>query len=86
MCDGELFEGVRTVHTGGHTPGHQMIYLDTPHGRAIITGDAAYVAELNVAGGVPSGYWVDLADSRARPSASGRWRVRRPGPTLALLR
>jgi glyoxylase-like metal-dependent hydrolase (beta-lactamase superfamily II) len=63
--DRELFEGVRTVHTGGHTPGHQMVYLDTPHGRAIITGDAAYVAELNVVGGVPSGYWVDLHDTMA---------------------
>jgi hypothetical protein len=30
----------------------------THQGRAIITGDAAYVAELNVATGVPSGYWV----------------------------
>jgi N-acyl homoserine lactone hydrolase len=63
--DGELFGGVRTVHTGGHTPGHQMVYLDTPHGRAIITGDAAYIAELNVASGVPSGYWVDLPDTMA---------------------
>jgi N-acyl homoserine lactone hydrolase len=67
LLDGEseLFEGVRTVHTGGHTPGHQMVYLDTPHGLAIITGDAAYIAELNVAGGVPSGYWVDLPDTMA---------------------
>jgi N-acyl homoserine lactone hydrolase len=63
--EGELFTGVRTVHTGGHTPGHQMVYLDTPQGRAIITGDAAYVAELNVANGVPSGYWVDLPDTMA---------------------
>lgn len=63
--DGELFTGMRTVHTGGHTPGHQMVYLDTPQGRAIITGDAAYDAELNVANGVPSGYWVDLPDAMA---------------------
>jgi N-acyl homoserine lactone hydrolase len=67
LLDGEseLFTGVRTVHTGGHTPGHQMVYLDTPQGRAIITGDAAYVAELNLAHGVPSGYWVDLPDAMA---------------------
>jgi glyoxylase-like metal-dependent hydrolase (beta-lactamase superfamily II) len=67
LLDGEseLFTGVRTVHTSGHTPGHQMVYLDTPQGRAIITGDAAYVAELNVANGVPSGYWVDLPDAMA---------------------
>ena len=63
--DEQLFGGVRTVHTGGHTPGHQMIYVDTPQGRAIITGDAAYVADLNVATGVPPGYWVDLPDTMA---------------------
>jgi glyoxylase-like metal-dependent hydrolase (beta-lactamase superfamily II) len=61
--EGQLFPGVRTVHTGGHTPGHQMVYVNTPQGRAIITGDAAYVADLNVTLGVPSGYWVDLADT-----------------------
>jgi N-acyl homoserine lactone hydrolase len=67
LLDGEaeLFTGLRTVHTGGHTPGHQMVYLDTPQGRAIITGDAAYVAELNVTGAVPSGHWVDLPDTMA---------------------
>jgi len=58
--EGELFPGVRTVHTGGHTPAHQMVYVDTPDGRAIITGDAAYVKALNVDQQVPSGYWVDL--------------------------
>jgi glyoxylase-like metal-dependent hydrolase (beta-lactamase superfamily II) len=63
--DQELFAGVRTLHTGGHTPGHQMIYVDTPEGRAIITGDAAYIADLNVGAQVPSGYWVDLPDTMA---------------------
>jgi N-acyl homoserine lactone hydrolase len=65
LLDGEqqLFGGVRTVHTGGHTPGHQMVYVDTLDGRAIITGDAAYVAELNVSAQVPPGYWVDLPDT-----------------------
>jgi DNA-binding transcriptional LysR family regulator len=38
-------------------------WLDAP--RAIITGDAAYVADLNIANGVPSGYWVDLPDAMA---------------------
>jgi glyoxylase-like metal-dependent hydrolase (beta-lactamase superfamily II) len=61
--EGQLFPGVRTVHTGGHTPGHQMVYVNTAQGRAIITGDAAYVADVNVTLGVPSGYWVDLTDT-----------------------
>lgn len=67
LLDGEqqLFSGVRTVHTGGHTPGHQMVYVDTPQGRAIITGDAAYDAELSVGAQVPSGYWVDLPETMA---------------------
>jgi glyoxylase-like metal-dependent hydrolase (beta-lactamase superfamily II) len=63
--DQQLFDGVRTVHTGGHTPGHQMVYVDTPQGRAIITGDAAYVADLNVGAQVPPGYWIDLPDTMA---------------------
>src|SRR5215217_7487020 len=29
--DQELFAGVRAVHTGGHTPGHQMVYAETSH-------------------------------------------------------
>jgi N-acyl homoserine lactone hydrolase len=63
--EGDLFPGVRTVHTGGHTPGHQMVYVDTPAGLAIITGDAAYVKALNVDQQVPFGYWVDLPDVMA---------------------
>jgi glyoxylase-like metal-dependent hydrolase (beta-lactamase superfamily II) len=42
-----------------------MVYVDTPQGRAIITGDAAYVADLNVSAQIPSGYWVDLQDAMA---------------------
>jgi glyoxylase-like metal-dependent hydrolase (beta-lactamase superfamily II) len=61
--EGQLFDGIRTVHTGGHTPGHQMVYVQTPQGLAIITGDAAYVADINVSQQVPSGYWVDLRET-----------------------
>jgi len=34
VLDGEqqLFDGVRLAHTGGHTPGHQMVYVDSPQG------------------------------------------------------
>ena len=34
--------------------------VQTADGLAIITGDAAYVAEVNVGAQIPSGYWVDL--------------------------
>jgi len=42
-----------------------MVYVDSPQGLAIITGDDAYIADLNVGAQVPSGYWVDLADTMA---------------------
>ena len=61
LLDGEreLFPGIRTVFTGGHTPAHQMIYVEVPSGTAIITGDAAYLA-TNVKRQVPFGYFVNL--------------------------
>jgi glyoxylase-like metal-dependent hydrolase (beta-lactamase superfamily II) len=67
LLDGEsdLFPGVRTVHTGGHTPGDQMVSVDTPEALAIITGDAAYVKAINVDHEVPFGYWVDLPEVMA---------------------
>ncbi len=60
--DRELFAGIRTVVTRGHTPAHQMIYVDVPSGTAIITGDAAYIAAVNVKQQVPFGYYINLAD------------------------
>jgi glyoxylase-like metal-dependent hydrolase (beta-lactamase superfamily II) len=67
LLDGEaeLFPGIRTVLTGGHTPAHQMLYVDLPGGTAIITGDAAYIAAVNVTQQVPMGYFVDLPDVMA---------------------
>jgi N-acyl homoserine lactone hydrolase len=55
----ELFPGIRTVFTGGHTPAHQMVYVEVPSGTAIITGDAAYLA-TNVKQQLPIGYFVNL--------------------------
>ncbi len=47
------------MFTGGHTPAHQMVYVEVPSGTAIITGDAAYLA-TNVKRQVPIGYFVNL--------------------------
>lgn len=58
--DVELFPGIRTVVTGGHTPKHQMVYVEVDSGTAIITGDAAYIADVNVEHQVPFGYFTDL--------------------------
>lgn len=60
--EGELFPGIRTVITRGHTPAHQMIYVQLASGTAIITGDAAYSVEYNVKGQIPFGYYMNLED------------------------
>lgn len=59
--DHEVVPGVRTVVTGGHTPGHQMVYVDLASGTAAITGDAVYLREA-AAAGLPMGYFVAVAD------------------------
>lgn len=63
--DGELFPGIRAVVTGGHSPAHQMLYVEVPSGTAIVVGDAAYRADANVKNQVPMGYFVDLGDVMA---------------------
>jgi glyoxylase-like metal-dependent hydrolase (beta-lactamase superfamily II) len=32
--------GIRMVHTGGHSPGHCAVFVDTAEGTAVIAGDA----------------------------------------------
>ena len=34
--------GVRIVYTGGHSPGHCIVFVDTSIGEAVIAGDAVY--------------------------------------------
>jgi N-acyl homoserine lactone hydrolase len=63
--DAEIATGIRTVATGGHTPHHQMVYVDVPSGQAVITGDNVYVADPGVTQGVPPGYFVDLFEVTA---------------------
>ncbi len=60
--DLELFPGIRTVHAPGHTPAHQMIYVQVPSGAAVIAGDAAMLTEENVKQGIPPGFYYDLGD------------------------
>ncbi len=44
LIDGEieLFPGIRTILTPGHTKGHQSILVETESGTCCITGDAAF--------------------------------------------
>lgn len=63
--DTEIAPGVRCYVTGGHSPGHQILYVDLPSGQAVITGDAMYVAEPAMELGLPPGYVVDMGDALA---------------------
>jgi N-acyl homoserine lactone hydrolase len=63
--DTEIAPGVRGVLTGGHSPGHQMIYVDVESGQAIIIGDLAYMVDPGVTEQRPPGYVVDMHDTLA---------------------
>jgi len=41
LVDGEteIIPGIRVVHTGGHTPGHQVTYLESEGARCVFLGD-----------------------------------------------
>jgi glyoxylase-like metal-dependent hydrolase (beta-lactamase superfamily II) len=43
--DAELAPGVRVVHTGGHSPGHQAVVVDTAEGAFCISGDITPLAD-----------------------------------------
>ena len=40
--DEEIADGVRILHTPGHTPGHQSVAVDTTRGLELIVGQACY--------------------------------------------
>jgi glyoxylase-like metal-dependent hydrolase (beta-lactamase superfamily II) len=58
--DTELFPGIRTIVTEGHTPAHQMVFVELDSGTAAVCGDAAYNYEFNVEKQVPPGYYYNL--------------------------
>lgn len=62
--DAEIESGVSTIHVGGHTPGSQMVAVDTDDGLAIITIDAVPL-HRNFVDSIPSGILVDLAQAIA---------------------
>jgi N-acyl homoserine lactone hydrolase len=61
--DETVAEGVRTRAMPGHTPGHQVVEVDTPAGLVVIAGDAAMDLEQNVRGGVAPGFLDSMADT-----------------------
>lgn len=58
----QVAPGVEMVFTGGHSPGHSIVFADTADGRAVMVGDLVYhyrSLELDV----PSGTNYNLAEA-----------------------
>ncbi len=72
--DADIAPGIRAVVQPGHTPAHQMIYVDTPSGTTIVTGDAAMNVAHNVDQLIPPGFLDNMADVMA-----GLRRIKRDG-------
>jgi glyoxylase-like metal-dependent hydrolase (beta-lactamase superfamily II) len=58
----ELYPGLELLKAGGHTPGSQMVALDTSAGKPVLCGDIAYTFK-NVRDHVPVGWYHNLADT-----------------------
>ncbi len=63
--DQELVTGIKAVHTGGHTPGHQVVYVQLESGTAIIAGDLVYLIDPGLTEQMPPGIYTDLRDVMA---------------------
>ena len=60
--DIKLHSGLELLGVGGHTPGSQMVAVQTPSGKAVICGDVAYTYR-NLRERLPVGWYTNLADS-----------------------
>jgi glyoxylase-like metal-dependent hydrolase (beta-lactamase superfamily II) len=71
VADGDetVVEGIRTKHLPGHTPGHQVVIVDTGDGPAVICGDAAMDLEVNVRQQIAPGF----LDSMSHTMSGLRW-------------
>jgi glyoxylase-like metal-dependent hydrolase (beta-lactamase superfamily II) len=57
--DTDVVPGIRVLETGGHSPGHQMVVVDTAAGSVVIPGDEIYVY-ANLEEDIPIGYYHDF--------------------------
>jgi glyoxylase-like metal-dependent hydrolase (beta-lactamase superfamily II) len=64
LIDGdiELYPGLELLKAGGHTPGSQMVALQTAAGKAVLCGDIAYTYK-NVRDRHPVGWYYDLGST-----------------------
>lgn len=60
--DNEIFPGIKVILAGGHTPGLQMLAIETEKGTAVLASDNAYVYH-NIRENVPVGYFCNLAEA-----------------------
>ena len=60
--DVELYPGLQLLKAGGHTPGSQMVALDTAAGKAVLCGDIAYTFK-NIRDRIPVGWYYNLGDT-----------------------
>jgi glyoxylase-like metal-dependent hydrolase (beta-lactamase superfamily II) len=72
--DDTIGPGIEAIRVGGHTPGSQMLVVDTLEGRVVITGDAIPL-HRNFLENIPSGIVVDTIEAIA---ALERVRALRP--------
>ena len=63
--DFELYPGLELLKAGGHTPGSQMVALDTEAGKAVLCGDIAYTFK-NIRDHHPGGLVLPLGRYRRR--------------------
>jgi N-acyl homoserine lactone hydrolase len=56
LLDGEaeLFPGLRVVPTPGHSPGHQIVVVDTDEGLVVLGGDVTYSMGELIRGDAPN--------------------------------
>jgi glyoxylase-like metal-dependent hydrolase (beta-lactamase superfamily II) len=61
LVDGEVevLPGIRVIETGGHSPGHQIVIVETAAGRVVIPGDEVYLY-ANLEQDIPIGYYHDF--------------------------
>ncbi|MEO7135712.1 MAG: N-acyl homoserine lactonase family protein [Vicinamibacterales bacterium] len=72
--DSTIAPGVQAIRVGGHTPGSQMLVVDTQDGTAVVTGDAIPL-HRNYTDNIPSGIVVNAVEAIA---ALERVRALRP--------
>jgi glyoxylase-like metal-dependent hydrolase (beta-lactamase superfamily II) len=60
--DFELYPGLELIKAGGHTPGSQMVALQTAAGKAVLCGDIAYTRR-NIRDRIPVGWYTHLPDT-----------------------